>query len=135
MTTIPDSHTDLLTEPVTVSFVTMMPDGQPQCTPVWCDYDGTHILVNAGIGRQKDRNIRRNPKVTVLAIDPQDSYRFLEVRGVVDEITEEGAEDNMNNLSLQYRGVPKRYGDGAPPREVERRVVYKIKPVRVIARG
>lgn len=132
---IPDSHLDLLMESVTVALVTMMPDGQPQCTPVWCDYDGTHILVNAGIGRQKDRNIRRNPKVTVLAIDPANSYRFLEVRGVVDEITEDGAEDNMNALSLQYRGIPKRYGDGAPPKEVEARVIYKIRPVRVIARG
>lgn len=132
---IPDSHLDLLMESVTVALVTMMPDGQPQCTPVWCDYDGTHILVNAGIGRQKDRNIRRNPKVTVLAVDPANSYRFLEVRGVVDEITEDGAEDNMNALSLQYRGIPKRYGDGAPPKEVEARVIYKIRPVRVIARG
>lgn len=131
---IPDSHLDLLTEPVTVALVTLMPDGQPQATPVWWDYDGTHIIVNAGVGRQKDKNIRRNPQVTLLAVDPQNAYRYLEVRGVVEEITEEGAEDNMNALSLKYRGIPKRYGDGAPPREVEARVIYKIKPVTVNAR-
>ncbi len=132
--TIPDSHLDLLTEPVTVALVTMMPNGYPQCTPVWCDYDGTHIIVNAGIGRQKDHNIRRNPKVTILAVDPQNSFRYLEVRGIVEEITEDGAEDNMNALSLQYTGRSKRYGQGAPPREVEARVIYRIRPVTVNAR-
>ena len=131
--TIPASHRHLLTDPVTVALVTMMPDGQPQCTPVWCDYDGTYILVNAGVGRQKDRNIRRNPRVTIMAVDPQDSFRYLEVRGVVDVITEDGAEDNMNALSLSYTGKSKLYGKGAPPREVEARVIYKIRPVQVNA--
>jgi PPOX class probable F420-dependent enzyme len=133
--TIPDSHTDLLTEPVTVAFTTLMPDGMPQVTPVWVDYDGTHILVNAGIGRQKDRNVRRDARVNILAMDPTNPYRYLEVRGVVAEITEDGAEESMNALSLKYRGIPKRYGDGAPPREVERRVVYKIRPLKVVAHG
>ncbi|MBZ0301743.1 MAG: PPOX class F420-dependent oxidoreductase [Anaerolineae bacterium] len=131
---IPDSHTDLLTEAVTVTLVTLMPDGQPQATPVWVDYDGTHLLVNVGEGRQKDRNIRRNPKVTVLAIDPKNPYRYLEVRGVVEEIVVDETGDNMNALSLKYRGTPKRYGLEAPPREVETRVYYRIKPLRVIAR-
>ncbi len=131
---IPESHLDLLTEPVTVSYVTMMPDGQPQCTPVWCMYDGTHIIVNASVNRQKDHNVRRNPKVTILAIDPNDAYRYLEVRGVVEEVTSEGAGENMNELSLQYRGIPKRYGIEAPPEAVDRRTLHKIKPLRVIAR-
>ena len=132
--TIPESHLDLLTEPVTVALVTMMPDGMPQCTPVWCDWNGTHIIVNASYNRQKHRNMVRNPKVAVLAVDPEDSFRYLEVRGIVDEITEDGAEESMNSLSMQYRGVPKRYGIEAPPREVDTRVLYKIKPMRVIAR-
>jgi PPOX class probable F420-dependent enzyme len=130
---IPKSHKHLLTDPVTVALVTMMPDGQPQATPVWADYDGTHVIVNAAIGRQKDRNIRRNPKVTVLAMDPQDPYRYLEVRGVVEDIVIDETGDNMNALSMKYRGVPKRYGIEAPPIEVDTRVIYKIKPLRVIA--
>jgi PPOX class probable F420-dependent enzyme len=134
MPIIPDSHRDLLTEPVTVALVTMMPNGHPQCTPVWCDYDGTHILVNAAIGRQKDRNIRRDPRVTVLAIDPEDPFRYLEVRGVVEEILIDETGDNMNGLALQYTGKPKRYGIEAPPREVDTRVIYRIKPLRVLAR-
>ena len=130
---IPESHLDLLNEPVTVAYVTMMPDGQPQCTPVWCMYDGTHIIVNASVNRQKDRNVRRNPKVTIMAFDPEDNYRYLEVRGIVEEVTSDGAGKNMNELSLQYRGTPKRYGIEAPTEEVDRRTLHKIKPIRVIA--
>ncbi|MAS37130.1 MAG: PPOX class F420-dependent enzyme [Anaerolineaceae bacterium] len=130
---IPASYRKLLTDPVTVALITMMPDGQPQATPVWCDYDGTHIIINAAIGRQKDTNIRRNPKVTVLAMDPENPYQYLEVRGVVEEIVVDETGDNMNALSMQYRGIPKRYGIEAPPKEVETRVYYRIKPLRVIA--
>jgi PPOX class probable F420-dependent enzyme len=131
---IPESYLDLLTGGVTVALVTMMPDGYPQCTPVWCDYDGTHILVNASAKRQKHRNIRRDPKVAVLAIDPQDPFRYLEVRGVVEAIVADETGDNMNSLSLKYTGKPKRYGIEAPPREVELRLIYKIRPVHVNAR-
>lgn len=130
---IPESHLHLLTEPVTVALVTVMRDGQPQATPVWCDFDGTYIIVNAAIGRQKDTNIRRNPKVTVLAMDPQDPYRYLEVRGLVEEIVVDETGDNMNALSLKYTGKPKRYGIEAPPIEVDTRVYYKIRPIKVIA--
>lgn len=135
MTPIPDSHRDLLTSGVTVALTTLMPDGHPQCTPVWCDYDGVHILVNAGIGRQKDHNIRRDRRVNILAIDPANPYRYLEVRGVVEVITEEDAEESMSALALKYTGQPKRYGQGAPPHEVEARVVYKIRPEHVRANG
>jgi PPOX class probable F420-dependent enzyme len=132
---IPDSHLDLLTNAVTVALVTIMPNGHPQCTPVWCDYDGTHIIVNAAIGRQKDRNMRRDPRVTIMAVDPQNSYRYLEVRGIVEDILIDETGDNMNGLALKYTGKPKRYGIEAPPREVDTRVIYRIKPLRVVARN
>jgi PPOX class probable F420-dependent enzyme len=112
-----------------------MPNGHPQCTPVWCDYDGTHIIVNAAIGRQKDRNMRRDPRVTIMAVDPQNSYRYLEVRGIVEDILIDETGDNMNGLALKYTGKPKRYGIEAPPREVDTRVIYRIKPLRVVARN
>lgn len=131
---IPDSHKDLLEGPVVVSFVTMMPDGQPQATPVWCLYDGSHILINTAKGRQKDKNVQDNPKVTVLAINPENPYSYLEVRGVVEEITTEGAEDTIDQLAKLYTGQDKYYGGAAPESSREERITYKIKPQRVIAR-
>ncbi|MGQ9887958.1 MAG: PPOX class F420-dependent oxidoreductase [Aggregatilineales bacterium] len=132
---IPDSHRDLFDRPVVVTLVTVMPDGQPQATPVWIKYDGTHLLVNTARGRQKDRNMTRNSKVTVLSIDPDNPYRYVEVRGVVDEIAEEGALELINELARKYRGAEQYYGGVAPAelRQRETRVTYKIKPVRVLA--
>ena len=128
---IPDSHKDLLERPIIVSFGTIMPDGQIQITPVWCSYDGTHIIVNATAGRQKHRNIVARPQVTLMAFDPLNQFRYIEVRGIVEEITAEGGGESMNALALQYTGKPKRYGIEAPPREVDERLLYKIKPTKV----
>jgi PPOX class probable F420-dependent enzyme len=131
---IPDSFRDLLDRPVVVTLVTVMPDGQPQATPVWVKYDGTHVLVNTARGRQKDRNMLRDSKVTVLSIDPDNPYRYLEVRGVVEEVTEEGAVDLINELAKKYRGVDEYYGGVTPAeqRHRETRVTYKIRPTRVL---
>ena len=81
-----------------------MPNGQPQATPVWVDYDGEFVRVNSARGRQKDRNMERNPHVTVLAIDPDNPYRWMEIRGIVEHISEEGGLDHINKLSKKYRG-------------------------------
>jgi PPOX class probable F420-dependent enzyme len=133
MAMIPEQFMDLLEGAVTVSFTTILPDGQPQSTPVWCDYDGTHVLINSAVGRRKDKNIRRNPKVTVLIIDPQDDRRWIEIRGEVEEITEEGAVEHINKLARLYRGVNEYFGHVAPEsaRHTMRRVLYKIKPTKV----
>ncbi len=101
---IPDSFKDLLERPVFVTLVTVMPNGQPQATPVWVDYDGEFVRVNSARGRQKDRNMERNPHVTVLAIDPDNPYRWMEIRGIVEHISEEGGLDHINKLSKKYRG-------------------------------
>jgi PPOX class probable F420-dependent enzyme len=130
---IPDTHKDLLTGAVVVSLVTVMPDGTPQATPIWIDYDGTHLIVNTARGRQKDRNMQRRSKVAVLAIDPKNSYRWLEVRGEVDDISEEGAVEVINKLAKKYRGVDSYYGGAAPAERAtqETRVTYKIKPLHI----
>ena len=135
--TIPEAYIDLLEQPVVVSFTTMMPDGQPQATPVWCSYDGTHILVNTAKGRRKDKNVRANPKVAVLAIDPQNPYRYLEVRGEVVEITEEGGVDHINQLAQMYVGKSQYYGGFAPAEAAERetREILKIKPLSTTSMG
>jgi len=91
--TIPEGHRDLIDGPIPVTFTTIMPDGQPQSTIVWCNSEGDHVLVNTVVGRQKDKNVRRDPKVTIMALDPEDPYRWIEIRGEVEVITEEGAPD------------------------------------------
>jgi PPOX class probable F420-dependent enzyme len=128
---IPESHVGLLTGNVTVALVTVMPDGQPQATPVWVDYDGTYVIVNTARGRQKDRNMSVGAKVTIIAIDPKDDHHWLEVRGVVAIETEENAVDVINSLSLKYRGYLDYYAKNPEGRTREQRVTYKIEPVRV----
>jgi len=131
---IPDDFRDLLDRPVVVALVTVMPDGQPQATPVWVDYDGTYVRINTKRGRQKDKNMKPGAKVTILAIDPDDTGRWLEVRGVVAVETEEGALDHANALSLKYDGEPDFFAP-YPERRGEQRVTYKIEPTRVNTSG
>lgn len=134
-TTIPDNYRDLLDGPVVVALATVNPDGQPQVTPIWCNFDGTHILVNTARGRRKDKNMMERPKVTILAIDPENPYRWLEVRGEVQEANEEDALDHINALSKLYRGVEDYYSRNEAMRGKEQRVIYKIKPLKVNAAG
>lgn len=133
--TIPDSHCDLLERPILASLATTMPDGQIQVTPVWCSYDGTYVIVNATADRQKHKNMVERPQVTLMLLDPENQFRYLEIRGVVEVITAEGGGESMNELSLKYTGKPKRYGIEAPAREVSERLLYKIRPVRVNVSG
>jgi PPOX class probable F420-dependent enzyme len=134
MVTIPDTHKELLEKPVYVTLVTVMPDGQPQASVVWCDYDGTHILVNTARGRRKEKNMSERPMATILAIDPENSFRYLEIRGKVVEITEDGAIDSINKLAKQYTGKSNYYGDFAPAEwaDKEVRVICKIEPTKVV---
>ena len=128
-TSIPDSHKDLLEKAIYVQMATYMKDGSIQVHPVWCSYNGEHIIVNSALGRVKDKNLRANPTVTILAMDPQNPYRWLEVRGTVDEITEKGADEHIEDLSelyLNQRPYPFRM-------EGEVRVMYKIKALKVTA--
>jgi PPOX class probable F420-dependent enzyme len=110
---------------------TVMPDGSPQVTPMWFDYDGKLILVNSAKGRVKDRNMRRNPAVAVSIVDPDNAYRYVTVRGRVVEITEEGADAHIDRLAKKYLGQ-----DRYPyRRQGEVRVTYKIAPQRVSGMG
>ena len=128
---IPDSHRELLAGPTVVTLVTMLPDGQPQATPVWCMLDGDDILINSAPGRRKDRNIRANHKVTVLALDHQNPYRYIEVRGQVSDINEDD-EALIDELARLYVGAKRYYGDFAPEDSRERRVTYRITARRVL---
>ena len=123
-TPIPDDYRDLFDKKAFAHLATLMPDGRPQVTPVWCDLDGNRIVVNSAKGRQKDRNMRRDPRVTVTISDPDNPYRYLEVRGRVAEITEEGADDHIDHLAKKYLGQ-----DKYPYRQPDEvRVVYRVEP-------
>jgi PPOX class probable F420-dependent enzyme len=128
---IPESHLDLFQKRAFGYLATLMPDGSPQVTPVWVDYDGTYVLVNSAKGRQKDRNMRARPRVAICIPDPDNPYRYLAVRGRVVEITEEGAEEHIDKLAQKYLGV-ERY-QGRQPGMV--RVIYKISPDHVTTYG
>ena len=90
--TIPASHQDLLQKPAFASLATLNPDGSPQVTPVWFDYDGTHIIINTARGRVKDRNLQREPRVALTIVDPANPYRYLGIQGRVTEMTENGGD-------------------------------------------
>ncbi len=130
---IPETHRDLLVEPVHGVFSTMMPDGQPQSSIVWVDYDGIYVLINTTLERQKGRNMRANPKVALLVIDPQDGSRWIEVRGNVVEIRRAGAEAHADQLTQRYTGKQRFYGDVYPveQKQKETRVIVTIEPIKV----
>lgn len=125
MKTIPASHQSLLNTNITVIVATIMPNGQPQLTPVWSDYQDGLVLFNTAKGRQKDLNLQRNPRVTILAIDPTDNHFWIEVRGHVVERTTEGAVEHIDKVSKRY--TRKGY-ETWRPEEGETRVIYKIQP-------
>ena len=129
--TVPDSHKMLLEKPIVASLATLMPSGLIQVNPVWVDYDGTHVRFNSAEGRQKDRNVKKNSVATVLLVDPEDVYFWLEVRGRVTEITHEGADAHIDSLAKKYLGKDK-YPNR---REGEVRLTYIIEPEQVRAVG
>jgi PPOX class probable F420-dependent enzyme len=137
MDRIPTSYRDLAECPPVAVLATVMPDGRPVSSVVWCDFDGTFIRVNTMRGFRKERNMRHNPRVTLLCYDPRRPLRYLEVRGVVEEMTEEGAVEHLDSLSSKYAGRPVRYfGDMIPASfaDSEVPVLCWIRPRRVVAR-
>jgi PPOX class probable F420-dependent enzyme len=111
----------------------MMPDGQPQCSVVWVDYDGAHILINTTLERQKGRNMRGNPNVALLVVDPRNASRWIEVQGWVIELRRAGAEAHADTLTRRYTGKRRFYGDIYPveQREQETRVIALLEPLKV----
>lgn len=129
---IPESHVDIFEGESYAHFATVMPDGTPQVTPVWVDHeDREYVLVNTARTRQKERNVRENPKVGVSVLDPEDPYRYVSVRGRA-ELTEEGAVEHINKLARQYMGVEEypHLGEESGPR-----VIVRISTDRVVTSG
>jgi PPOX class probable F420-dependent enzyme len=129
MVSIPEKFLDLFQKRAFAHLATLMPDGSPQITPVWIDYDGTYLVVNSAKGRLKDKNMRRDPRVAIEISDPDDPYRYFQVRGRVVEITEQEADEHIDKMAYKYQGK-ERYPYRRPG---EVRVVYKVLPEQVSA--
>jgi len=128
---IPEDFLDLFKKKAFGSYTTLLPDGSPQTTPVWVDYQNGEIWVNSAVGRRKDRDVRRDPRVAMAIIDPDNPYRYLGFRGRVREITEQGASQHIDKMAKKYLGKDK-YPYAQPG---EKRVLYKITPEHVHTMG
>jgi PPOX class probable F420-dependent enzyme len=126
-TTIPEQYQDLFTKKAFAHLATVGADGKPQVTPVWVDYDGTHVRFNSAKGRVKARNLARDPRVALSILDPDNPYRYVQVRGRVVETTEKGADAHIDALAKKYLGQDK-YPFRRPG---EVRVLYKVLPESV----
>jgi len=130
MAAIPENFKDLFQKKTFAHVATLMNDGTPHVSPVWCEYDGNHILLNSAKDRVKDKNMRRNKKVALSIQDPENPYRYIGVRGEVVEITETGADAHIDELAKKYTGNV--YKNRRPG---EVRVTYKIRPDRTFTMG
>jgi len=130
--TIPPEFLDLVTtKKAFANLATVMPNGRPQVTPVWFDFDGKYLRVNSARGRVKDKNMRHDPRVALSILDPDNPYRYLEIRGRVIKITEDGAVEHTDLLARKYLGVER--NPSRRPHQV--RVMYIIEPRRVAGQG
>src|SRR4029453_15972573 len=131
MATIPESHRDLFSKKAFAHVATIGRDGAPQVTPVWVDYDGAHVRFNTARGRVKKKNPPPNPTVALSLQDPDNPYRYLQVRGRVVEMTEKGADAHIDALAKKYTGQD-RYANRRPG---EVRITVKILPEKIQSVG
>lgn len=131
---IPDTHRDLLEKPIHAVLTTLMADGQPQSSVIWISYDNGLIQLSSILGRQKDRNMRRDPRVTLLLLDPEDAYHWMEIRGEITAIKEAGALEHIDRLTRRYTDHERFYGGyaAAERQQRETRVTYTVTPRKVI---
>ena len=120
---------DLFTRKLLCAFTTINPNGQPHTVPVWCDYDGEHVRVNAPVPTKKVRNLQTNPNLGLFILDPQNNGHWIEIQGQVAELRDEthGARDHINQLSEKYTGNPV-YQDWGRPSE---RVMIVIEATKI----
>ena len=131
MATIPEKYQDLLQKKAFAQLATLMPDGSPHVAPVWFEFDGQNIVINTAKGRIKDKNMRRDPRVALSILDPDNPYRYLSIRGRVIKITENGAVQHINALAKKYQGI-ETYRSRSRD---EVRVIYVIELRQVAGQG
>jgi PPOX class probable F420-dependent enzyme len=105
---IPENFHDLFSRPLVCALTTINPNGLPHSVPVWCDFDGVHVRFNLPRATKKARNLRANPNLSLLLIDPQNVYHWIEIQGYVGALFDEehGARNHINKLSEKYTGNP-----------------------------
>ncbi|MEU2439016.1 PPOX class F420-dependent oxidoreductase [Streptomyces rubradiris] len=127
-----DNLKDLLDGKVFIVVGTVQPDGSPQLSPVWVKRDGDDILFSTTVGRRKEKNLRRDPRVTVVVVHPENPYAYAEIRGTA-TLTTEGGPELIDELSRKYTG--KDYADFNPAsKDDAERVVVRITPRKVVGR-
>jgi len=131
VTTIPESHSDILETTALAHIATIGPHGEPQNNPVWFDWDGTHLLFSQTKGRQKYHNLERDPRVAISIVDPQNPYRYLEIRGRLVRVDEDPNLDFINRMAKKYMGKDK-YPWHQPGDE---RVVMVVEPEHTTKMG
>jgi len=132
MVAIPSAYLDLLEQKQAFAHLaTLMPDGSPQVTPVWFDYRDGRIRVNSAKGRTKSRNMKEGSRVALAIMDPDNPYRYIQVRGQVSRVTEEGASAHIDSLAKKYLGQEKY--PYARPGEI--RIIFEIEPTSAHAMG
>lgn len=129
--TLPDTLLDLLGKRSPCFLSTLMPDGSPQVTETWVDTDGEHILINTVVGFVKTRNVERDPRVALAVQDPQNPFRYIQVRGEVITMTTEGATENIEALSQKYTGEPYPWYGGRD----QQRIVLTIEAKSISGQG
>ena len=132
MVAIPSGYLDLLEQKKAFAHLaTLMPDGSPQVTPVWFDYKDGRIRVNSAKGRTKSRNMKEGSRVALAIMDPDNPYRYTQIRGQVSRVTEEGASAHIDSLAKKYLGQEKY--PYARPGEI--RIIFEIEPTSAHAMG
>jgi PPOX class probable F420-dependent enzyme len=132
MAEVPAGFLDLLTQKKAIAnLATLQPDGSPQVTPVWFDYTNGRIRVNTAKGRVKARNMSEGSKVALSVVDPDNAYRYIQIRGTVTKETTEGAEAHIDTLAKKY--LDKDVYPWRDPKQT--RVIYEITPVATHTMG
>ena len=128
---IPEGYGDLLETNALIHVATLGPDGEPQSNPVWFDWDGEHIKFSQTKTRQKYKNVGRDPRIAVSIVDPENPYRYLEVRGEVTDIEEDPDNDFINAMAKKYLGMDE-YPYHQPGDE---RIILYLKPEHTTQMG
>ena len=104
---IPEGYEDILESTALVHVATIGPHGEPQNNPVWFGWDGEHVKISQTKGRQKYRNLGRDPRIAFSIVDPENAYRYIEIRGEVARIEEDPNLDFINAMAKKYLGMDK----------------------------
>ncbi|MBW1604329.1 PPOX class F420-dependent oxidoreductase [Streptomyces sp. JJ66] len=128
-----DQLKQVLDGKVFLTVATIQPDGRPQVSPVWVKRDGDDVLFSTTVGRQKEKNLRRDPRVSVVVQPATSPYQYAEIRGTA-ELTTEGGQELIDELSMKYAGKPYADFNPASGQDAER-VVVRVRPERVVGMG